>query len=106
MLDTWEQRLLRHVVEKYESYASLKTHIQLCDKIWLVTDEGMHAKDRYFGWVIATETTILWEARGYVQANPEMLESLRTEGMSHLSLMTFSKHYYIYNNVTIQEDTC
>eukprot|EP00957_Ditylum_brightwellii_P110307 8413157-Ditylum_brightwellii.AAC.1 len=26
--------------------------------------------------------------------------------MAHLSLMTFLKHYCIYNNVTIQDDTC
>eukprot|EP00957_Ditylum_brightwellii_P073467 5582782-Ditylum_brightwellii.AAC.1 len=63
---------------------SLETHLQLCDELWMVMDGGMHEKDGYFGWVIATKTTILGDTRGYVQANPNMIKSLRTEGMPHL----------------------
>eukprot|EP00957_Ditylum_brightwellii_P079307 6030248-Ditylum_brightwellii.AAC.1 len=70
----------------------------------MVTDGGMYAKDGYFGWVIATETTILWEARGYVQANPNMIESLRTEGMSQLALMTFLKQYCPYHGIAIPKN--
>eukprot|EP00957_Ditylum_brightwellii_P046355 3518143-Ditylum_brightwellii.AAC.1 len=104
-LNTWEQRLLKHVVGKYESYAFLKVHLQLSNDLLVVTDGGKFKDDGYFGWVIATGTTILWEARGYVQSNPELLESLRTEGMSPLALMTFLKHYCLYHGVTIQKET-
>eukprot|EP00957_Ditylum_brightwellii_P156599 11918660-Ditylum_brightwellii.AAC.1 len=44
-LDTCGKRLLKHVVEKHESYASLKAHLQLRDKLWMVMDGEMYAKN-------------------------------------------------------------
>eukprot|EP00957_Ditylum_brightwellii_P119739 9135771-Ditylum_brightwellii.AAC.1 len=58
-LSKWEQRLLKHIKATNTSYDSLKTHIELGDKLWVVTDRGLKQGDRYFGWVIATDMNIL-----------------------------------------------
>eukprot|EP00957_Ditylum_brightwellii_P147380 11222249-Ditylum_brightwellii.AAC.1 len=60
-LETWEQQLLRYIKQTKKSLTTLKVHLHLADKIWLVTDGGVAEEGGYFGWVIATETTILWE---------------------------------------------
>ena len=65
-LEPWEQRLLKHIREHHDSYGSSIIHLQMADKIWLVTDGGLNNGDGYFGWVIASNTNILWEGRGYV----------------------------------------
>eukprot|EP00957_Ditylum_brightwellii_P135463 10328222-Ditylum_brightwellii.AAC.1 len=92
-LSTWEQRLLKHIKATNTSYGSFKTHIELGNKLWIVTDGGLKQGDRYYGWVIATDTNIIWEGRGYVQSNAELVESLHTEGMTHMAAATFLKHY-------------
>eukprot|EP00957_Ditylum_brightwellii_P039776 3011264-Ditylum_brightwellii.AAC.1 len=101
-LSMWEQRLLEHTKATNTSYGSMKAHIELGDKLWIVTGGGLKRGDGYYGWVIATDTNILWEGRGYVQSNAELVKSLRTEGMAHLAAATFLKHYSWYYNTTIQ----
>eukprot|EP00957_Ditylum_brightwellii_P114986 8770131-Ditylum_brightwellii.AAC.1 len=78
-LSTWEQRLLKHTKVTNTSYGSFKTHIELGDKLWIVTDVGLKQGDGYFGSVIATDKNILWKGREYVQSNADLVESLRTE---------------------------
>eukprot|EP00957_Ditylum_brightwellii_P198900 15160146-Ditylum_brightwellii.AAC.2 len=101
-LSTWEQCLLKHIKATSTSYGSRKTHIELGDKLWIVTDRGLKRGDRYYGWVIAADTNILWEGRGYVQSNAELVESLHMEGMTHLAAATILKHYNWYYNTPIK----
>eukprot|EP00957_Ditylum_brightwellii_P203068 15333085-Ditylum_brightwellii.AAC.1 len=101
-LSNWEQRLLKHFKATNTSYGSLKTHIELGDKLWAVTDRGLKRGDGYFGWVIATDTNILWEGEEYAQSNAELAESIHTEGMAHLAAALFLKHYSRYYNITIK----
>eukprot|EP00957_Ditylum_brightwellii_P134860 10282033-Ditylum_brightwellii.AAC.1 len=77
----------------------------MADKIWLVTDGGLNNGDGYFGWAIALDTNILWEGRGYVRGNEDLTESLCTKGMSHLSTVTFLKHFCILYNTSIPPET-
>eukprot|EP00957_Ditylum_brightwellii_P010317 780044-Ditylum_brightwellii.AAC.1 len=48
---------------------NLSTAVKLGKHIWLATDGGMTRPDGYFGWVIATDSHILWRGGGYVQGN-------------------------------------
>eukprot|EP00957_Ditylum_brightwellii_P148296 11290872-Ditylum_brightwellii.AAC.1 len=49
-LSIWEQHLFKHVKATNTSYGSLKTHIELGHKLWVVTDRGLKRGDGYFGW--------------------------------------------------------
>eukprot|EP00957_Ditylum_brightwellii_P007478 565797-Ditylum_brightwellii.AAC.1 len=49
-LPWWERRLLKCVRETKVSFASLKIHLELQDKIWIVTDGRLDDGDGYFGW--------------------------------------------------------
>eukprot|EP00957_Ditylum_brightwellii_P164334 12510557-Ditylum_brightwellii.AAC.1 len=60
-LETWEKQFLRNIQQTRKSLTMLKVHLQLADKIWLVTDGRVAEEDGYFGWVIPTETMVLWE---------------------------------------------
>eukprot|EP00957_Ditylum_brightwellii_P180806 13774301-Ditylum_brightwellii.AAC.1 len=92
-LSTCEQCLLKHIKATNTTYGSLKTHIELGDKLWIVTDRGLKQGDGYYDWVIATDTNILWEGRGYAQSDAELVESLCMEVMAYLVGATFLKHY-------------
>eukprot|EP00957_Ditylum_brightwellii_P056563 4288074-Ditylum_brightwellii.AAC.1 len=72
------------------------------NKLQIVTDRGLKQGDGYYGWMITTDMNIIWEGRGYVQSNADIVESLRTEGMTHLAAATFLKHYSQYYNTTIK----
>eukprot|EP00957_Ditylum_brightwellii_P195317 14880668-Ditylum_brightwellii.AAC.1 len=74
-LTKWEQRL----------------HLHCNDNIWIVTDGGKEDTDRYYGWVIATDTTIMWEGKGYVQSKPLLLKTQHTERVGHLAAIVFLK---------------
>eukprot|EP00957_Ditylum_brightwellii_P094619 7206105-Ditylum_brightwellii.AAC.1 len=41
-----------------------------------------------------------------IKGNPELQESLRTEGISQLSLLQFLLRYTHYHSIHLQEDTC
>eukprot|EP00957_Ditylum_brightwellii_P036478 2762914-Ditylum_brightwellii.AAC.1 len=64
-LSNWKQCLLKHIKAINTSYGSLKTHIELGNKLWIVADGGLKNGDGYYSWVIAMDTNILWEGRGY-----------------------------------------
>eukprot|EP00957_Ditylum_brightwellii_P107986 8237713-Ditylum_brightwellii.AAC.2 len=105
-LPLWEQKLLRKIREIKSSYATLKIHLQLADSIWIVTERGLKEGGSYFGWVIATHSDILWESRGHIQGNPKLIESMWTEGVSHLAALVFLKNYSKFHDIHIPEDTC
>eukprot|EP00957_Ditylum_brightwellii_P140098 10675006-Ditylum_brightwellii.AAC.1 len=48
-LPTWEQHLLKHTKATNKSYGSLKTHIELGNKLWIVKDGGLKQGDGYYG---------------------------------------------------------
>eukprot|EP00957_Ditylum_brightwellii_P006287 477123-Ditylum_brightwellii.AAC.1 len=50
VLEIWEQQFLRNIHHTGKSLTTLKVHLQLADKIWLVTDGGVAEEDGYFGW--------------------------------------------------------
>eukprot|EP00957_Ditylum_brightwellii_P119661 9129677-Ditylum_brightwellii.AAC.1 len=49
-LENWEQHFLRNITQTRKSLMTLKVHLQLADKIWLVTDGGVAEEDGYYGW--------------------------------------------------------
>eukprot|EP00957_Ditylum_brightwellii_P185222 14104904-Ditylum_brightwellii.AAC.1 len=69
-------------------------HLQCDDNIWIVTDKGKEDTDRYYSWVIAMDTTILWKGKGYIQTNPTLLEMQCTEGVGHLAAVAQIKQIY------------
>eukprot|EP00957_Ditylum_brightwellii_P002951 225564-Ditylum_brightwellii.AAC.1 len=99
-LEPWEQRLLKKTTRK-KTNQSLSIHIQCKDALWLVSDGGKEEDDGYYRWVIATDTEIIWEGRGYVQANKNLLETQQTEGVGHLAAALFLKHYCLFHGVTV-----
>eukprot|EP00957_Ditylum_brightwellii_P030861 2338534-Ditylum_brightwellii.AAC.1 len=105
-LPGWGKILMQHIYEQSNSSMKLKEHLECTDKIYLVTDRGMHRGLGYFWWAIATETTILWIGFGQAQGNPSLQKSLRMEGISHLSLLRFLLCYITFHGITIQQNTC
>eukprot|EP00957_Ditylum_brightwellii_P079827 6070587-Ditylum_brightwellii.AAC.1 len=61
------------------TYMTLSTAVQLGEYIWLATDGGTTGSEGYFGWVIATDSCILWRGGSFVQGNGDLMESLHTE---------------------------
>eukprot|EP00957_Ditylum_brightwellii_P042699 3233550-Ditylum_brightwellii.AAC.1 len=78
-LPKWDQILLTDTKEKHNSNANLETHLQMGSELWVAADGGVKGSLGYFGWVIATETQVLWEGKGQSQSNPELIESLQAE---------------------------
>eukprot|EP00957_Ditylum_brightwellii_P116634 8896668-Ditylum_brightwellii.AAC.1 len=68
-------------------YMNLSTTVNLGKHIWLATDGGKTGPDGYFGWIIATDSRILWRGGSFVQGNGDLMESLRTESASLPSLL-------------------
>eukprot|EP00957_Ditylum_brightwellii_P148087 11275032-Ditylum_brightwellii.AAC.1 len=66
-------------------------HLHCDDNIWIVTDGGKEDIDGYYGWLIATDTTIMWEGKGYVQSNLLLLETQCMVGVRHLAVIVFLK---------------
>eukprot|EP00957_Ditylum_brightwellii_P166128 12648046-Ditylum_brightwellii.AAC.1 len=69
------------------SYLTLNSHLTLGSHLWLVTGGGLKGSLRYFGWVIASNTHVLWKGYGQEQGNPDLMESLRAESYGALSLL-------------------
>ena len=57
--------------------------------LWIATDRGVKGPLGYFGWVIATDTQVLWEGKGQAQSNPDLIESLRAESIALLAVGRF-----------------
>ena len=47
--------------------------------LWIVSDGGLFQDLVYYGWVIANDTSIIWEGRGQVPENNTQFDSLRSE---------------------------
>jgi hypothetical protein len=65
-----------------------------------VTDGGANDGIGYFGWTIATETTLVTKGYGQVLSTDHQMESLRAETYGAIALFTFLKQYRIYFNIT------
>eukprot|EP00957_Ditylum_brightwellii_P034335 2604823-Ditylum_brightwellii.AAC.1 len=83
---------------------NLATNIKLGKQIWLAMDGG--AKNAYgsFGWVIANDSFKLWEGKGCVYGNPDIMQLLRTESAGLLAVLHFIYQYIQYNNILIDHD--
>ena len=99
-LPKWEQMLLTGISEKQNSYANLETHLKMGSALWIATDGGAKGPLGYFGWVIATDTNILWKGKGQAYSNPDLIESLRAESIGLLAAIRFLYRYIQYNNIT------
>eukprot|EP00957_Ditylum_brightwellii_P068411 5193514-Ditylum_brightwellii.AAC.1 len=53
----------------------------------------------YYGWVIATVCDILIEVKGHAPGPKKLMESLRTESTSILSVLCFLLHFTQYYNL-------
>jgi hypothetical protein len=100
-LPEWEIGALGNITEVVccVSALSLKQHLEHATNLYLVSDGGAVDGHGYFGWVIATGTTVLWKGRGGTPGNPNLMESLRTESFGLLSLTRFVHQYCSYYNV-------
>eukprot|EP00957_Ditylum_brightwellii_P021028 1584905-Ditylum_brightwellii.AAC.1 len=106
-LDTlapWERAFLCNIKEKHTSRLSLKEHIQIGSKLWLVTAGGVTDGIGYFGWIIATDSFILWEGHGQPQGHPRHMKSLKAGSSGVLSVLRFLLKYERYFNVSITGD--
>eukprot|EP00957_Ditylum_brightwellii_P064446 4890706-Ditylum_brightwellii.AAC.1 len=72
--------------------------------IWLVTDGGLNTDNGYFGWVIATDKTIIWKGYEYIQGDAKQMELLRTESVSTLDVLCFPYRYCQFHGISIQEE--
>eukprot|EP00978_Attheya_sp_CCMP212_P022685 scaffold68115_cov70-Attheya_sp.AAC.3 len=106
-LPAWETSLLSCLTEEKVSITAhtLKQHLEQATNLYLVSDGGATEGHGYFGWVIATESIILWNGKGRVQINPNLMESLRTESVGLLSLTRFVHHYSNYYNMNLNQAT-
>eukprot|EP00957_Ditylum_brightwellii_P030851 2337603-Ditylum_brightwellii.AAC.1 len=53
--------------------------MQLGTQLWLVNGGGIKGQLGYYGWVIATESHILWRGKGHSQGHPELIKFLCLE---------------------------
>eukprot|EP00957_Ditylum_brightwellii_P003971 302438-Ditylum_brightwellii.AAC.1 len=54
----------------------------------------------YFGWVIASSSTILVEGYGHAPGHPNLMESLRSKAYGCLTPLLFLKHCRIHHDIT------
>eukprot|EP00978_Attheya_sp_CCMP212_P011911 scaffold29619_cov63-Attheya_sp.AAC.6 len=107
VLPAWETSLLSCLTEEKLSITThnLKQHLEQATNLYLVSDGGATEGHGYFGWVIATGSTVLWNGKGRVQGNTNLMESLRTESVGLLSLTRFVYHYSKYYNLNLNQAT-
>ena len=104
-LDDWEQQLLSSTQESTEeSEYDLHELLTTSKTMYLVTDGGAVEGHGYFGWVIATNSKILWRGKGRVPGNRHLMESLRTESVGMLSLTIFLLHYCTFHNIDLENE--
>jgi len=70
------------------------TQAYINEELWIVSDGGTHNGLGYFGCVIATSTSILWEDYGQVGGNAEQMDSLRSENKGTLDATEFLLQLY------------
>ena len=98
-LEKWERQLLKHW-QHVHNEQDLQKEIQLGTTFYYVTDGGADDGIGYFGWTIATETTLITKGYGQVLGTDHQMESLRAETYGAIALFSFLKHYRIYFNIT------
>jgi hypothetical protein len=100
-MQAWEQHLLSDIEEMKEGM-TLADALRLGLDIWLITDGGDTDGNGYYGWVIATDTHILFKGKGLSPGNQELNESLRSESTAYLSVLRFLVHYRQYHQLTLE----
>jgi hypothetical protein len=90
-LPLWEQQLLSHV-RPLEASISSECLVQGIP-LYLCSDGGALKHVGSIGWVIATETELLWDCTG--SAFGWHANSFRSEGLSHLSLLAFLHRFIL-----------
>ena len=88
------------LVLKVHQYSNI--YSQLVSTLWIVTDAGVTDNTDYFGWVIATDTTILFEGKGTVPGNGEEMDSCRAESVSLLEAVKYVVHLQETNTTLSQ----
>ena len=87
-LQQWEAELIRGTQQVLE-IEDIIPILQDDQKLYLVSDGGEENGLGYFGWVIASETEILVKHKGHAAGNPSLIESLRTESVGALSIISY-----------------
>jgi hypothetical protein len=96
-LPMWEQDLLKHAKEYIKATPLYELVQQKEIKLLIVSDGGAYEEYGSFGWVLATDTEILWECKGIARGYP--MSSYRSEGYGRLSLLLFLQHYFSYLDI-------
>ena len=71
---------------------------QLASTLWIVTDGGVKDSMGYYGWVIATDTSVLYESNGCVPGNGEEMDSCRAESVGLLEAVKFAVYLHGANS--------
>jgi hypothetical protein len=100
--EPWEQPLLADIREMTNGVLLLYTLLAIGTRLFFVTDGGDTDGDGYFGWVLATDTEILWTGSGLSPGNKSLNESLRSESTAYLSILRFLLHYHRFYQITLQ----
>eukprot|EP00957_Ditylum_brightwellii_P187191 14256934-Ditylum_brightwellii.AAC.1 len=69
-------------------------------ELYYVSDRGANDSIGYFGWLIATDTTILIEGNSQAPGKESLMESLQTETIEGIALFLFLKLFCIYKDAT------
>ena len=91
--DTWQNYFIENATfHTRENELSLQLQTQ-GSRVLLVTDGGANRESGYYGWVIASEDSILITGTGRLACAASQLQSLRPETTSYLACTTFLRHY-------------
>eukprot|EP00978_Attheya_sp_CCMP212_P027776 scaffold93923_cov54-Attheya_sp.AAC.1 len=102
-LPKWTQQLIQSTQEEFQEHQPALHELLISETaLTFVTDGGAIEGHGYFGWVIATDTYIIWRGKGKVLGNPHLMESLRTESVGMLSLTLFLLHYCKYHEIELE----
>ena len=74
-------------------------------KLWIVSDGGLCRDLGYYGWVIANDTSIIWEGRGQVPENHQQFDSLRYESGGFLHALKVLHNNIIAHDNAVQAVT-
>eukprot|EP00957_Ditylum_brightwellii_P128073 9767909-Ditylum_brightwellii.AAC.1 len=77
---------------------NITTKPLLALKLYYMSDSGVDNGIGYFGWLIATETTILIECNGHTIGKESLMESSRAETYGAIVIFLFLHYMQIYKN--------
>ena len=98
---SWADHLKDHTQTTHEwdlHYELESSDQNLC----LATDEGASRGRGYFGWVIVTPHSHLWQGSGILPTLSSQLNSLRPESMSYLAALEFLRAYTDQHRTSIR----